>query len=217
MDIEAARQNMVNCQLKTWDVFDQKVLDLFETVKRECFVPDDYRNLAFADTTIKIGPTQNMFSPKVEARILQALDIKKNEKVLEIGTGTGYFTSLLASLGREVISFEIVEDLALRAQKNIDYAGLKNVLILNEDGSSGMKKESPFDVIVLTGSVPIRPNKLEDQLATGGRLFSVIGETPVMTASLFTRVRENDWIIDDLFETDVEPLQGFDTPPVFEF
>jgi len=217
MDIESARRNMIDCQIKTWDVFDLDVIETFTEVKREHFVPEIFKTLAFADINLDIGYGQTMMSPKLEARLLQSLSLKRNDKVLEIGTGTGHVTALLAKLAREVFSFECHPDLFKSAKSNLEKSGTRNVRLLCENGLTACDQFSPFDVIVLLGSIPNRERKLEELLAIGGRMFAIVGSGVVMDAVLIQRVSESDWHYEVLFETSTEALLGTEISPTFQF
>ena len=187
MDIERARFNMVEQQIRTWDVLDQDILDLLFTVKREDFVPAAYRMLAFADLEIPLGDGEKMWTPKMEARVLQELTLEAGESVLEIGTGSGYFTALLASRGAEVTSVEINPRLAAEGRVRLARSGIGGIEQSEGDGAQGFGSEL-YDAIVLTGSTPILPAALVAQLSPGGRLFAVVGDAPVMTACLVRSV-----------------------------
>ena len=184
MNLEQARFNMVEQQIRTWEVLDPQVLDLLFRVKREDFVPAEHRALAFADLEIPLGHGESMLQPKVEARIVQELALNASENVYEVGTGSGYLTALLASRARHVTSAELHPDLQQRAAANLRAAGIRNVTLLQGDSARGPLADSAFDVIVLGGSTPILPQAFLDRLAPGGRLFAVVGDAPVMKAVL---------------------------------
>lgn len=215
MNLEQARINMIEQQIRTWDVFDQRVLDTIAAVPREEFVPQHLRNLAFADTGIPIGHGQFMMAPKVEARMLQALDLRRSDRVLEIGTGSGYVTALLASLAAHVTSIDIYEDFVAGASTHLGKLGLANVVLEAGDGLHGWPARAPYDAIAVTGSVPELPAGLTAQLAPEGRLFAVIGRAPVMQAQLLTRIGEKQWATEILFETELAPLLGAQPRPRF--
>tara|TARA_Y100001970_G_scaffold160335_1_gene196126 strand:- start:158 stop:814 length:657 start_codon:yes stop_codon:yes gene_type:complete len=217
MNIDDARKNMVDCQIKTWDVFDLDVLDAFEKVKRENFVPSAYHELAFADINLDIGDSQKMMSPKVEARILQALALRKEDKVLEIGSGSGHMTALLAVLSKDVISFECRKNLFETARSNLKKAAIDNVRIYHGDGLTEYKQFAPYDVIVLSGATPNRQRIIEKSLAIGGRMFTIVGSGDVMEAKLVQRISESNWHLENLFETSAEILKGSELQPVFQF
>ncbi len=215
VNLEQARFNMIEQQIRPWEVLDQGVLDLLMRVPREDFVPPRYRNLAFADMNIPIGHDQVMMAPKVEARLLQALDVQPDDVVLEVGTGSGYLTALLAHLGRHVYSVEIFEDLSAAAGERLAAHGLDNVTLDTGDAARGWSRHGPYDVIVLTGSVPVLEETWKRDLAPDGRLFAIVGEPPVMNARLVTRVAENEWASEDLFETLLPPLVNAPRPQRF--
>ena len=217
MNIDDARKNMVDCQIKTWDVFDLEVIDAFGKVKREDFVPPGYQELAFADINLDLGDSQKMMSPKVEARILQALAPGNQDKVLEIGSGSGHMTALLAVLSKEVISFECRKNLFETATSNLKKASMDNVKIYHGNGLTEYKKFVPYDVIVLSGATPCRQRTIEESLAVGGRMFTIVGSGDVMEAQLVQRISESNWHLEILFETSSEILNGSEIKPVFEF
>jgi len=216
MDIERARFNMVEQQIRTWEVLDQDILDLLFTVRREEFVPPAYRMLAFADLEIPLGDGEKMWTPKMEARVLQELSLAPGESVLEIGTGSGYFTALLASRGADVTSVEINPRLAAEARARLAQPGIGAVEQKDGDGAQGFGGER-YDAIVLTGSTPILPAALVAQLNPGGRLFAVVGDSPVMTARLVRSVAPQSVTTRDLFETVIEPLKNAAQPARFRF
>jgi protein-L-isoaspartate(D-aspartate) O-methyltransferase len=206
-DFHQARLNMVLQQLQPFGVSDHRILDSFSKLPREHFVADSLRGVAYADSCISIGYGEMSLSPKVIARALQALQLEPSNFVLEIGTGTGYITGLLASLVQHVVSIEIVPELAQSASRVLPHFDLGNFTIHVDNGLLGAPNEGPFDAIMLTGSVPCLPIALRDQLSIHGRLFAVIGEHPVMSAVLLTRVANEYWTEQVLFETSIPPLQ----------
>ncbi|GAB4291894.1 MAG: protein-L-isoaspartate O-methyltransferase [Thiohalomonadaceae bacterium] len=208
MNLEQARHNMIAQQIRPWEVVDDQVLDLIMRTPREDFVPPPYRNLAFTDTTLPIGHNQVMMPPRLEARLLQALAVQPDESVLEIGTGSGYVTALLAQLARHVYSVEIVPQLKQAAEQRLAARGLTNVTVDEGDAAAGWPRRGSYDVIAVTGSLPELPPELPQELNIGGRLFVVVGETPAMEALLITRLGENEWIRESLFETELPPLQN---------
>ncbi|CAN7594417.1 protein-L-isoaspartate O-methyltransferase [Pseudoduganella sp. LjRoot289] len=216
MNIEQARFNMIEQQIRPWDVLELDVLDLLNVVKRENFVPASHKNLAFVDTEIPLGFGEFMFTPKMEARILQDVQLKKHENVLEIGTGSGYMAALLAHKGRHVTSVEIVPELKAFAEKNLAEAGITNVTVEQGNGAQGWANGAPFDVIVISGSLPLLPEAFLQQVKVGGRIFAIIGESPVMTAHVITRTSDGYDKV-KLFETDVKPLQSATQPSQFTF
>ena len=219
-DVEQARFNMVEQQIRPWDVLDQNVLALLFKVKREEFVPPSLRSLAFVDTEIPLrfddyDSGECMLAPKVEARLLQELALKPSDSVLEIGTGSGYQTALLASRAQTVTSVEILPRLATFAQGNLKRAGIANATVQVGDGSKGWGS-TEYDAILVTGSVPEVPDSLKYQLRVGGRLAIIVGQNPVMTAFLITRTTAATFETLPLFETVVKPLRGI-TVSKFKF
>jgi protein-L-isoaspartate(D-aspartate) O-methyltransferase len=222
MDFDQARFNMIESQIRTWDVLDQAVLDAVAAIKREDFVPEQYRELAFADMQIPLRAAASeageiMLSPKLEARMLQELALTSQDKVLEIGTGSGYVTALIARLTSQVVSVEIVPEFTERAQGKLQSAGVGNVTLEVGDGANGWEQAAPYDAILLTGSVPVLPELFKAQLKPGGRLLAVIGDEPVMTATLITRVTEADYSSRGLFETCIPALRNVPRPTRFVF
>ena len=217
MNYEQARFNMIEQQIRPWEVLDPQVLDLLAQVKREDFVPPEHRALAFADLEIPIGHGEAMMQPKVEARIVQELALAAHENVYEVGTGSGYLTALLASRARHVTSAEIHSDLQSRAAQSLARAGIANVTLLAGDSAQGLLSESAFDVIVLTGSTPILPQAFLDRLGPGGRLFAVVGDAPVMKAIMVRQPVAGAFQHTELFETMVKPLVNAAQPPRFRF
>ena len=217
MDVEHARFNMVEQQIRTWEVLDQDVLDLLYVVRREDFVPPAHRALAFSDLEIPLGDGESMMAPKVEARILQEVAPKATDRVLEIGTGSGYLTALLAARSAHVYSVEVNPRLKTFGEENLARAGVRNVTVESGDGARGWPKHAPYDVIVLTGSVPVLPDAFLRNLRVGGRLFAIVGDPPVMPARLVTAVGEGSFNTVDLFETVVAPLKNALQPERFAF
>jgi len=217
MNIEQARFNMIEQQIRPWEVLDQGVLSLLAAVKREDFVPPDRRALAFFDTEVPLAEGQAMLAPKVEARLLQALHVARHEHVLEVGAGSGYMAALLAHKAQQVISLEIRPALAALAAANLRHAGIANASVRGADGSQGLPGEGPFDVIALSGSVAAVPQALLDQLKPGGRLVAIVGQEPVMQATLITRVGTSQFKQEQLFDTVAPRLQGFAEPAAFRF
>jgi protein-L-isoaspartate(D-aspartate) O-methyltransferase len=215
-DVERARFNMVEQQVRTWDVLDPEVLELLFTVKREEFVPEQHRALAFADLEIPLGAGQFMWAPKLEARVLQVLAIKPGERVLEIGTGSGYFTALLAARGADVVSVEIDPQRAADARAKLARHGFARVRVEVGDGARGWGREA-YDAVVLTGSTPLLPDSFLAQIAPGGRLFAIVGDPPVMKARLVRWSAPGAPVTADLFETVVPPLLNAAAPARFTF
>ncbi|MCP3669583.1 MAG: protein-L-isoaspartate O-methyltransferase [Gammaproteobacteria bacterium] len=216
-NLEIARINMVKQQMRTWEVLDQKVLDLVASTPREEFVPDAYRELAFADTEISIGHGQRMMAPKLEARILQALDIQPEDVILEIGTGSGYLTACMARLGARVTSLDIHPEFTTRAGEILKNQGIDNVNLITANGLTEQQGGGPFDVIAVTGSLPRINEKLKRQLTMGGRLFAVAGDHPAMEAILITRVGDYQWREEAIFETDLGRLDNLKPDSSFIF
>ncbi len=217
MNIEQARFNMIEQQIRPWDVLDPAVLSLLTVVKREDFVPAAYRSLAFVDTEVPLPAGQCMLAPRVEARMLQELNPHKHERVLEVGTGSGYMAALLAHRAQQVISLEIVPELAQFAAANLKRAAIANAVVRQGDGSRGLPAEAPFDCIMLSGSVAEVPPGLLGQLKVGGRLIAIVGQLPVMRATLVTRSSEHGFASVELFDTVAPRLAGFDEPARFTF
>ena len=217
MNIEQARFNMIEQQIRTWEVLDPEVLDLLSRVKREDFVPAEHASLAFADLEIPLGDGEAMMQPKVEARILQDLAIQAHENVYEVGTGSGYLTALLAKRARHVTSVEIRGGLQRRAREALGRAAIANVTLLEGDGARAPLAESAFDVIVLTGSTPILPQAFLHRLTPGGRLFAVVGDAPVMKAIVVRQPVAGAFQHAELFETMLKPLVNAAQPPRFRF
>jgi protein-L-isoaspartate(D-aspartate) O-methyltransferase len=221
MNIEKARFLMIEQQIRPWDVLDTDVLELLVVVKREAFVPLAYRALAFADAEIPLPHGENMLTPKLEARILQELAIKKHENVLEIGAGSGYMAALLAYKARHVTTVEIEPELKALAEKNLADYGVTNVDVVLGDAAQGLsganQPNAPYDVIVVSGSLPIIPEKLLAQIKIGGRMFVITGSAPAMTAQIITRVSDVSYNTVNLFETIVKPLRNAVEPSQFKF
>jgi protein-L-isoaspartate(D-aspartate) O-methyltransferase len=217
MNLEQARTNMVEQQIRTWEVLDQDVLDLLYVVPREEFVPPEHRALAFSDMEIPIGEDERMWQPKMEARVLQELGVRKTDRVLEVGTGSGYFTALLSHRAAHVHSVEISSTLAAFGKANLERHGVDNVTLEIGDAARGWAAHAPYEVIVLTGSTPLLPRGLPEQLAPGGRLFAVVGEAPAMTARLVVSSGAGGWRSSDLFETVIKPLVNAEHPSRFRF
>ena len=221
MNVEQARFNMIEQQIRPWEVIDQDVLDLLAIVRREDFVPPALRALAFVDMLVPLRGRgelgQCMLEPKVEARLLQELRVTKGDKVLEVGAGSGYMAALLAHLGREVHTLEIEPELAALARANLEHAGVRNARVHGFDGARGFGAEAPFDVIVLSGSVPELPRAILEQLRPGGRLVTVVGGEPIMRAVLVTRREDGGYAEAELFDTVAPRLRGFDEPSRFRF
>jgi len=208
MNIDQARFNMIEQQIRPWEVLDQEVLDLLFVMKREEFVPAAYQAFAFADVEIPLGHGANMLAPKIEARILQALQLKPSDRVLEIGAGSGYMAALLGAKAEHVYSVEIVPELLQMARDNLKRQGVDNVTLEQGDGARGWAAHAPYDAIVLSGSTPDLPPAFLQQLKSGGRLFAVVGEPPAMQAQLVTHAGEGIYQSANLFETSIAPLRN---------
>lgn len=217
MDIEQARFNMIEQQIRTWEVLDQNILSLLAVVKREEFVPAEHRSMAFVDTEVPLAHGQSMLAPKVEARILQELTVQRHERVLEIGAGSGYMAALLAHRAQHVTSVEVDPELAQFAIENLRRAWVLNATVLTADGSKPIAAEGPFDVIVLSGSVAAVPSALLEQLKVGGRLTAIVGQEPIMRAVLVKREVEAGHSTVELFDTVAPRLSGFAEPSRFTF
>ena len=217
MNFEQARFNMVEQQIRPWDVLDGRVLSTLEKILREDFVPVRYRKLAFADISVPLACGQVMMRPKIEARLLQALDLGEDETVLEIGTGSGFVTACLASLAKLVVSVEIFEDLHREAAARLDDAGIRNIELSVGDVMNGWQPEQAHDVVVVTGSVPRVPEQFLGWVNPGGRMFVINGESPAMEARLMERVGVSEWTVESLFETDLPPLINSVPEPEFQF
>ena len=221
MNIEQARFNMIEQQIRPWDVLDLDVLDLLLVAKRENFVPAAHQNLAFMDTEIPLPCGQNMFTPKLEARILQEVAVKKHENVLEIGAGSGYMAALLALKARHVTTVEIEPELKALAERTLAANGITNVRVELGDGARGWagsgSEGAPYDVIVISGSLPVLPDAFLQQIKIGGRILAIVGDAPVMSAELVTRVSDTAFNTVKLFETSVKPLKNAATPSHFRF
>ncbi len=217
MTLEKAHYNMIHQQLCPWQVLDGELVDLLGAVKREDFVPAAYRGLAYADIEIPLGHGAAMLAPKIEARALQALGLRKHEKILEIGTGTGYMAALLATHADQVWSVEIEPELAATARANLHRAGVYNATVETGDGSHGWPAHAPYDAIMVSGGLAQVPSELLAQLKVGGRLFAVVGQWPAMTAQLITRVAADAFRTRGLFETLAEPLKNAPAKPRFKF
>lgn len=217
MNLEQARFNMIEQQIRPWDVLDPSVLELLRVVHREDFVPEAHKAQAFVDTELPLTAGRRMLAPKVEARLLQELKVQRHEKVLEIGAATGHLAALLSHKAQRVLALEADAGLAAAATANLKRAGALNVTVLNQDGATGLAAEEPFDVILLSGSVASVPQALLDQLKVGGRLAAVVGTEPVMRAVLITRTGPNDFRTVEMFDTVAGRLPGFAEAPAFSF
>lgn len=216
-NVEQARYHMIEQQIRPWNVFDPAVLDLLASVKREDYVPLAQKSLAFVDMAIALPGGQSMLPPRVQARLLQDAAVQATDKVLEIGTGSGYMTALLAHQAQRVISLEINPEIAAMARANLQRAGIHNVEVRQADGSKGTPAEAPFDVIVLGGSVAEVPQSLLNLLKVGGRLVAIVGEEPIMHAQLITRTSETNFTSVDKWDDNAPRLLNFPQPSAFKF
>jgi len=210
MDFEKARFNMVEQQVRPWDVLNPRVLAVISEIPREQFAPDEYKNLAYVDTRIPLGSYEDqpctMANPTIDGRILQELDIQDEDLILEIGTGSGYLTACLAKLGRHVDSVDINEDMTAMAEKNLQALNINNVNLSTGDASKTWEQKRNYDVIAITAAMKSIPQSYKKLLKTGGRMFVVTGKAPAMTAHRVTRISKNEWTTEDLFETSIEPM-----------
>jgi protein-L-isoaspartate(D-aspartate) O-methyltransferase len=216
MKTDYARQQMVEQQVRAWEVLDPDILDVLKEIPREQFVPAGYESLAFADTEIPIGRGQAMMTPTIEGRVLQALAPQPDESVLEVGTGTGFLAACLARLSASVTSIEIFDDFLKSAEANLEDTGIENVELLSMDATESLP-DAQFDAIAVTGSIEAFDPRFVMALNPGGRLFVVVGREPVMEARLITRIDNTDWRTESLFETSLTPLVNGALPPQFSF
>jgi protein-L-isoaspartate(D-aspartate) O-methyltransferase len=219
MDLNQARFNMIEQQIRPWEVLDPNVLALLSTVRREDFAPLAHKALAFVDMEIPLGkgPNQVMLAPRVQARMLQDLAVRATDKVLDIGTGSGFMAALLGHQAASVLSLELEPDLAAQAQANLRLAGVRNVTVRQADGSQGAAADGPFDAILLSGSVAEVPAVLLQQLSIGGRLVAIVGDEPMMRTTLITRSGENSWSTTEPWDCNAPRLSGFTEPSRFKF
>ncbi|MBG7610076.1 MAG: protein-L-isoaspartate O-methyltransferase [Anaerolineae bacterium] len=210
MDFVKARFNMVEQQVRPWDVLDTRVLDVINEVPRENFAPDQYKNLAYADTRIPLGNFNDspctMANPIIDGRILQEMNIQEDDLILEIGTGSGYLTACLAKLGRHVDTVDINEELTEQAEKNLQALSINNVNLTTGDASKSWDQKRNYDVIVISAAMKTIPDSYKKLLKLNGRMFIVTGEAPAMTAYRVTRTKENNWTVEELFETNIEKI-----------
>ena len=215
MNFERARFNMVEQQIRPWEVLDRSVLDLMERAPRDAFVPEEYRRLAYADVAVPIGEGEVMLPPRIEGRLLQALRVGAEDRVLEVGAGSGFLTWLLAQRAAHVTGVELRPALAERARANLAAHGAGNATVEIGDGRRGWAQGAPYDAIAVGGSLPAPEPAFEEQLAIGGRLFVVVGAAPAMEAMLVHRTGEREWIRESIFETVLTPLAGVEAPRRF--
>jgi len=216
MDFEQARFNMVEQQIRTWEVLDPSVLDLLGKVRREDFVLPQYRNLAFTDMEIPLGHGECMLAPKLEARLIQETNIRPTDRVLEVGTGSGYMAALMANLAQQVHTVEIVPELSAQAKAKFAQHGLRNIVAEVGDAALGWGTHAPYDAIIVTGSLPKLPPAFEQALAPGGRLIVILGDPPIMTVYRIQRSGEG-YSREGLFETSVKALRNAPQPERFVF
>ena len=216
IDFEQARFNMIEQQIRPWEVLDQSVLDLLQELHREDFVADEHKELALADLNIPLAHGQFMMTPKLEARLLQALGLKRTDSVLEIGTGSGYLTALMSRFAKNVETIDVYGDFIAEATTKLKSYGIDNVKLDEADFFGDWRYSGQYDAIVLTGSLPTLDPSIQENLAIGGRLFLVVGEAPIMEAQLITRVGESDYSTETILETELPSLIGASVPSSFE-
>ncbi len=217
LNFDVVRQKMIESQLRTWDVSDQRVLDLVARMPRQDYVPAACRNIAYVDMNIPLGHGEVMLAPKLEARLAQELEIDPKDKILEIGTGSGYMTALLASLGRHVVSVEIRPEFTADAAARLAHHGIHNITLEVGDGARGWERQQPYDVILVTGSLPILPEAFQQNLAPGGRLIAIVGKAPAMEVKRIRRIDARAFREDSLFETVLPTLRNALEPARFVF
>ena len=217
MNIEQARFNMIEQQIRPWDVLDDQVLGTLSSTPREDFAPGQYRTLAFSDISVPLAHGQAMMPPKLEGKLLQSLTVSPTDSILEIGTGSGYLTACLAQLGVSVHSVDLYEDFIEQARTRLEQHGIQNATFEQGDAAAGWKSDTGFDVIAVTGSLPVLHHGFHTLLNRGGRLFVIAGKPPVMQALLITRVGDQEWNKESLFETSIPALVNAPEPEVFRF
>ena len=217
LNYELARRNMVQQQIRPWDVIHPRVLEAMAEIPREEFVPEGHRTLALADIELPLGNGHHMLSPRLEARLLQALDVQPGERVLQIGCGSGYLAAVLAWLGGQVTAVESDDEMVMCARRNLSAQEIDNITIETGNAATGWPQQAPYDAIAATGSFAELPDTLLHELTVGGRLFAVVGQPPAMQAVLVTRVGEEEWRREVLFETVLPRLQGATEPSRFVF
>ncbi|MDT8388265.1 MAG: protein-L-isoaspartate O-methyltransferase [Thiogranum sp.] len=217
MNIEEARFNMIEQQIRPWDVLDDKVLNVLSSTPREEFVPEAYRALAFSDISVPLAHGQVMMPPRLEGRLLQSLAIKPYDRLLEIGTGSGYLTACLSRLGGNVVSIDLYDDFIQQAQARLEQHDIRNVRFVQGDAASGWDADSGFDAIAVTGSLPVLHRGYHNLLNPDGRLFVIVGRPPIMQALLITRTGDQEWSEESLFEVSVPPLENAPAPSSFRF
>jgi protein-L-isoaspartate(D-aspartate) O-methyltransferase len=217
IDFETARRKMLDQQIRPWEVTDERVLDMIARTRREEYVPAEHRNLAYVDMNVPLGYGQQMMPPKLEGRLLQALGAKPKDKVLEVGTGSGYVTALLAGLAGEVYTVEIIPELGETAKEKLVSRGVQKITLDIGDAARGWARHAPYDAILVTGSFPLLPASLRDQLAPGGRMVVIVGRAPAMEALRIERLSQYSWNQTSLLETVIPPLINAPEPPRFVF
>jgi protein-L-isoaspartate(D-aspartate) O-methyltransferase len=217
MNIEQARFNMIEQQIRPWNVLDTDILDLLHVVKREQFVPAAYQNLAFADAEIPLPGGEAMLNPKLEARVLQEIGLKKHENVLEIGTGSGYMAALMAHRAAKVTTVEVNAEIKALAEQNLARASIGNVSVEQGNGAAGWDKGAPYDVIVISGALEVLPEAFLKQVKVGGRIAAIVGQPPSMEFCIVTRTGETSWSTVKVFETNVKYLAGAPAVSHFQF
>jgi protein-L-isoaspartate(D-aspartate) O-methyltransferase len=217
MNLEQARFNMVEQQIRTWDVLDDRILSVLSGTPREDFVPEQYRALAFTDISVPLSHDQVMMPPKLEGKLLQNLTIQPTDQILEIGTGSAYLTACLARLGSSVHSVDLYDDFTAGAEARLKQHNISNVTLTTGDAAAGWKSDTGFDVIAVTGSLPVLHQGFHTLLKPGGRLFVIVGKPPIMQAVLITRVSDHEWNRENLFETSVPALVNAPEPEAFRF
>lgn len=210
---------MISQQIRTWGINDEKTLNAFIDIPRDEFVPNEYKNVAYSEVNIPLENDEVMLSPMIEAKILSELNIKPSDKVLEIGTGTGFLTALLAKQAQEVTSIDIHSDFIKKAKYKLKSKGIYNTRLITADGSKGFSKHGPFDVVVITGSMPELPQTFFDHLNIKGRLFAFLGNIhlPMMEATIFEKESDDKITQKSLFETNIPPLKNIEQPEIFTF
>jgi protein-L-isoaspartate(D-aspartate) O-methyltransferase len=211
------RRNMIKQQVEAWGVLDAETLSAMDALSREDFVPEGYQDFAYADTRIPLGSDEWMLSPKEAGRIVQALEILPTETVLEIGTGSGYLTALLAKEANHVYSIDISEAMTAFAKENLAHYPFDNITLETGDAASGWQEYAPYDVIVVTASLPTLPRAFGKQLNIDGRIFAILGDAPAMTATLMTKTAKDQWQQAPLYETDMPRLQNIKDIEEFTF
>jgi protein-L-isoaspartate(D-aspartate) O-methyltransferase len=217
LNFDVARDSMIKSQMRTWYVHDERVLELIARMPRQDYMPAASRNLAYVDMNIPLGHGEVMMNPKIEARLVQELEIAPADKILEIGTGSGYMTALLANLGRHVVSVEIRPEFTAEAATKLAHHGVRNITLEVGDGARGWDRQQPYDVILITGSLPILPAAFRETLAPGGRMIAIVGQSPAMEVKLIRRLSGRTFNETSLFETDLPPLRNAIEPARFVF